>query len=607
MFLNFTAFLLLAASLQAADYSFENAQALLKNNCAKCHQGKTSIAGFNIARYPTAASIASDYQKWATVLARVRSHEMPPKGSPAPASEQREEFVGWLEQTLRTAACSSGAKPKPPPSRRLNRNEYAATLRDLLSIQINAATGLPADGAGGEGFDNAAETLMLSPIHAEKFLDAAKLALDYGVKDPKSRAGFLIAEPGAGVPADQAAQKVLAAFLPRAFRRPVTDAEIDRYMDLFQRAQKRGDSYQDAVVYALQGVLLSPHFLFRLESGDYAMASRLSYFLWGSMPDRALFDLARDGKLRNPETLNEQVVRMLKDPKALEFCERFVEQWLGTRELGRDIKPDPKLFKEYYDAEMQAAIRYEPILFFQEILSGNLSLLNLIDSKFSVLTNKSSRLYDLKLKDAKAQPLRMELPENSHRGGLLTMAAVLAVSSYPTRTSPVLRGKWMLESILGTPPPPPPPGVPALNENHEGDTPKTMRERLNQHRADPVCASCHNRMDPIGFGLENYDVVGRWRTVEAGKPIDAKGVLPDGSEFDGPDELKVVLLKRKDLVIRNLATRMLGYALGRGLTLEDSCAVDRIVEEVSKNGYSAHTLVKEIVLSAPFRAQESKP
>jgi cytochrome c553 len=604
MFLNFTAFLLSAAALQAADYSFENAQALLRNNCAKCHQGKASVANFNIARYPTAASIASDYQKWATVLARVRSHEMPPKGSPAPAADQREEFVGWLEQTLRTAACSSGAKPKPPPSRRLNRNEYAATLRDLLSIQINAATGLPADGAGGEGFDNAAETLMLSPIHAEKFLDAAKLALDYGVKDPKSRAGFLIATPGPELTADRAAQKVLAAFLPRAFRRPVTEAEIDRYMDLFQRAQKRGDSYQDAVVYALQGVLLSPHFLFRLESGDYAMASRLSYFLWGSMPDSVLFDLARDGKLRNPDTLNEQVVRMLKDPKALEFCERFVEQWLSTRELGRDIKPDPKLFKEYYDAEIQSAIRYEPILFFQEILAGNLSLLNLIDSKFAILTNKSARLYDLKIKDLKQQPLRFDLPENSHRGGLLTMAAVLAVSSYPTRTSPVLRGKWVLESILGTPPPPPPPGVPALQENHEGDAPQTMRERLSRHRADPACASCHNRMDPIGFGLENYDVLGRWRTEEAGKPIDAKGVLPDGSEFNGPDELKTILLKRKDLVIRNLATRMLGYALGRGLTLEDSCAVDRIVDEVAKNGYSSHTLVKEIVMSAPFRAQE---
>ncbi len=256
---------------------------------------------------------------------------------------------------------------------------------------------------------------------------------------------------------------------------------------------------------------------------------------------------------------------------------------------------------------MQAAIRYEPILFFQEILANDLSLLNLIDSKFSVLTNKSGKLYGLKIKDLKSQPLRFDLPEGSHRGGLLSMAAVLAVSSYPTRTSPVLRGKWVLESILGTPPPPPPPNVPALKENHEGDRPATMRERLTQHRADPVCASCHNRMDPIGFGLERYDVLGRWRTEDSGKPIDAKGLLPDGSEFDGPDELKKVLLTRKDLVIRNLTTKLLGYALGRGLTLEDSCEVDRIVKVVAQNNYSAHTLVKEIVLSAPFRAQESKP
>ncbi len=601
------AFLLSVSALHAADYSFDDAQALLKTNCAKCHQGKVALGGFNLAKYPTEASISADYPKWANVLARVRSREMPPKSAPAPTVDQREDFTGWLEQTLRAAACSSGAKPKAPPSRRLNRNEYTATIRDLLNIPVNAGTGLPADGAGGEGFDNAGETLMLSPIHAEKFLDAAKLALDYGLKDPKSRAGFIIADPSDKLTADQAAQKVLAAFLPRAFRRPVTDAELARYLDLFQRAQKRGDSYQQAIEYALEGVLISPHFLFRLEKDDYALASRLSYFLWGSMPDKKLFDLARDGKMKDPEIMQQQVVRMLKDIKAMEFCERFVEQWLGTRELGRDIKPDPKLFKEYYDAEMQAAIRYEPILFFQEILANDLSLLNLIDSKFSVLTNKSGKLYGLKIKDLKSQPLRFDLPEGSHRGGLLSMAAVLAVSSYPTRTSPVLRGKWVLESILGTPPPPPPPNVPALKENHEGDRPATMRERLTQHRADPVCASCHNRMDPIGFGLERYDVLGRWRTEDSGKPIDAKGLLPDGSEFDGPDELKKVLLTRKDLVIRNLTTKLLGYALGRGLTLEDSCEVDRIVKVVAQNNYSAHTLVKEIVLSAPFRAQESKP
>jgi Protein of unknown function (DUF1588)/Protein of unknown function (DUF1585) len=201
------------------------------------------------------------------------------------------------------------------------------------------------------------------------------------------------------------------------------------------------------------------------------------------------------------------------------------------------------------------------------------------------------------------QPVKRDLPEGSHRGGLLGMAAIAAVSSYPNRPSPVLRGKWILDAMLGTPPPPPPPDVPALKEGHAGDAPQTVRERLTQHRQNPACASCHNRIDPRGFGMENYDVLGRWRTEDAGKPIDAKGELPDGTAFDGPDELRAVLLSKKDLFIRHLTTKMHGYALGRGLTLEDSCTVDQIVAQLEKNDYKAHTLIEGIVLSVPFRYQ----
>jgi hypothetical protein len=288
-------------------------------------------------------------------------------------------------------------------------------------------------------------------------------------------------------------------------------------MGFFRGAQKRGESFDHSILFALEAVLVSPNFLFRVEDpnptadmrlvDDYALASRLSYFLWGSMPDNQLFDLAAKGKLQDPETLKSQVGRMLSDLKSRDFAERFVEQWLSTRELGRDIKPDQKLFPEYYDAEIQAAIRYEPVLFFQEIMSKNLSLLNLIDSKFTVMTGKLARFYGIKLKEGSQQPKHADLPEDSHRGGILTMSAVLAVSSYPQRTSPVLRGKWVLENILGTPPPPPPPNVPALKENDPAATPQTLRERLEQHRANAVCATCHDRIDPLGFALENYDVL----------------------------------------------------------------------------------------------------
>jgi hypothetical protein len=290
---------------------------------------------------------------------------MPPKGSLAPSIEERQRFVSWIETTLHGAACADGISPGPATVRRLNREEYSATISDLLNIQIGAGHALPAEGAGGEGFDNAAETLFLSPIHAEKYLEAAAQALDYAAKDPRSRRTFLIAEPDDGTPPEETARIILAKFLPRAFRRPVNAQELGRYLDLFSSELKRGESFESSILYALQTALVSPHFLFLRERqnlepgprllGDYELASRLSYFLWGTMPDDVLLGLAAAGKLNDPDVLKEQVARMLQggtarrdedrvrvvsDGKVTEFTTRFVEQWLGTRELGRDIKPD---------------------------------------------------------------------------------------------------------------------------------------------------------------------------------------------------------------------------------------------------------------------------
>ncbi|MFN0102474.1 MAG: DUF1592 domain-containing protein [Bryobacteraceae bacterium] len=597
----------------AKERTFAQAQSFLKSHCVACHQGTKPSAGFNAAKLNTLQTMMEEPRKWSRMLARVRDNEMPPKGAPAPSLEKREAFVGFVEETMKTAACADGIAPRPAPLRRLNRAEYSSTIRDLLNIHINAGRGLPADGAGGEGFDNAAETLFLSPMHAEKYLEAAREALEYGSKDPKSRARFLIAAPNDTMTAERAGRTVLEKFLPRAFRRPVPEEELERYYALFANAYTRSQSYESSILHALQGVLISPQFLFRVEEpntaagprllDDFALATRLSYFLWGTTPEEDLFKLAAAGKLQNEAVLTEQTVRMLKDARTREFAEQFVEQWLNTRELGRDIKPDAKLFPAYYDQEIQSAIRYEPILFFQELLTANLSLLNLIDSPFTIMSNKLAKHYGIKpAKPLRQQPVVVELPPDSHRGGLLGMAAVLAVSSYPNRTSPVLRGKWILEALLGTPPPPPPPNVPALPE-HAGEAPRTLRERLTMHRANPACAVCHNRIDPLGFGLENYDVLGLWRTEDAGKPIDANGELPDGSRFDGPAELKQVLMKQKDLLLANLTAKLLGYALGRGLTLEDHCSVDRIVETVKRENYIAHSLILEVVRSVPFRYQ----
>jgi mono/diheme cytochrome c family protein len=613
-------FLAIGASLSAATptYSLDDAHKFLTTYCAACHQGKSAAGGLNLPALMAASNLSTNADRWNKIVARVRNAEMPPRGAPAPAIEAREQFADWTQNHLKAEVCEAGPSPGRAPLRRLNRSEYTATIRDLLDIHLDVGHALPADGAGGEGFDNAAETLFLSPVHAEKYMEAARLAIETLARDAKARAKILIAKPDDNTSPEQAARKILDPFLARAYRHPVEQGEVDPYIALFKAAQKSGDTFDDSVLFALRGALMSPQFLFRVERpnpdseprllDDYALASRLAYFLWGSMPDSLLFDLAAARKLQDPEILKWQVARMLRSPKAVEFMTRFVEQWLGTRELGRSINPDPKLFPMFSDDELRSDIRYQPVMFFREILANDLSLLNLIDSNFTVATRKLQRLYGLNIKpprpDAGGQPQRIELPEASHRGGLLGMSAVLITSSYPHRTSPVLRGKWILDAMLGTPPAPPPPGVSTLAE-HQGGTPQTMRERLLQHRADAMCASCHSRIDPLGFALENYDALGRWRTEDAERPIDSSGQLPDGTTIAGPEQLKMALLERKSLFLRNLTSKMLGYALGRGLTLQDSCVVDNIMLDIERNDYKAQSLVNDVVFSAPFRYQEA--
>lgn len=606
-----------AVAAQEAPYSFAKAQGMLNKYCRGCHQPKNSAGGFNVEQIKTESSLTDEAQRWHALTMRVFNGEMPPKGAPALEIEEREQFTTWVGNEVRSRLCAAGTAPGPAPIRRLNRDEYSATIRDLLDIHMDMASSLPADGAGGEGFDNAAETLFISPLHSEKYLDQAKFALEFAAKEYKSRAKIFVAEPGPDKTEDQAAREILLSFLSRAFRRPADNAVIAPYLDLFQAARKQKQPFEASILFALRGALVSPKFLFRTEppntSGDlravddYTLASRLSYFLWGSMPDEFLFDVAASGKLGDPEVLKYVVRRMLRNDRSMDFAKRFVEQWLRTRELDGDKAPDTKLFPDYASSEeIRSDVRIQPVMFFRELILRDMSLLNLIDSQFTIGTSNLAKFLEVNMPiraTARKQPQWVELPYGSNRGGLLGMPAVLAVSSYPYRTSPVLRGAWVLDAILGTPPPPPPPNVPALEEVHEGQPPKSVRERLEKHKADPVCASCHTRIDPIGFPLEEYDPIGRKRTEDGGKPIDQSSEFPDGTRVSGSKELKALLLKRKDLFVRNLSSKMLGYALGRGLTLRDSCTVDSIVAEIGDNNYSALALIDAVVTSVPFRYQ----
>ncbi|HEX4645518.1 MAG TPA: DUF1592 domain-containing protein, partial [Verrucomicrobiae bacterium] len=413
---------------------------------------------------------------------------------------------------------------------------------------------------------------------------------------------------------NQVAREILAHFAARAYRRPVKPPEVDRLMQLFGMAQSDGENFETSIKLALQAVLVSPNFLFRgeLQSqpdnpksihtvDDYALASRLSYFLWSSLPDDELFALAEKGRLR--KNLDAQVSRMLKDPKARALVENFADQWLQIRNLSA-VSPDHETFPEFSD-DLRAAMAKETELYFQYVMQQNRSVLEFIDSDYTFLNEPLARLYGLEgVKGGEFQ--RVSLKDHQ-RGGLLTQASILTITSNPTRTSPVKRGKWILENIHGAPPPPPPPGVPVLKEGKEAVLTGTLRQRMEQHRADPICASCHARMDPIGFGFENFDGIGAWRARDGNFPIDPSGELTSGESFQGAGDLKAILLKqKKEQFIRCLSEKMLTYALGRGLEHYDKCAVDQIAKDLSKNNYKFDALVADVVKSTPFQMRRGE-
>ena len=583
----------------------------IKRYCLECHSGEKPKASLDLSRFDSMDKILSEALLWDDILIQLSQGDMPPKEADLPTLNERSEFINWVESSLQKAACQSGPHAGPAVLRRLNRAEYSASVRDLLDIHFDAGEALPSDGSGGEGFDNASETLFISPIHAEKYMDAARVAVEYAFADPRSLRRFLVAEPDEKTSPEVAARRVIEDFLPRAFRRSIPESEILEYLALFHAAYKADPSFMVAIRLTLQAVLISPKFLFIAEEPnfdskphkvtDHELASRLSYFLWGSLPDDELLKAADEGNLSDSRILQEQFKRMLgsqNSRKVRNFSQNFVEQWLGTRALGREFKPDKSI--RGYDSELEGGMKYEPVFFFHEILTENRSLLDLLKADYTYVNRRLARHYRIK-GEFREQPKRVQLTDENRRGGLLSMAAVLAVSSYPHRTSPVLRGKWILQTILGDPPPPPPPNVPELEESASSVSSESLRQRLELHRQNVACAQCHDRIDPLGFGLENYGVLGRWRDKYEGHTVDARGALPDGTTFSGPAELKLALLGRKDQFVRHLTKKMLGYALGRGLTYYDYCAVNSIVDKLRANDYKSHHLLFGIIQSVPFR------
>ena len=420
---------------------------------------------------------------------------------------------------------------------------------------------------------------------------------------------FVCKEQSAGC-----AHRIVSDFAYHAFRRPLASKEADRYTALYAMARKQGDSYQEGVAAALEGVLVSPYFLFRIEHdrtprqspdlvavGDYELASRLSYFLWSSTPDAELLHAAKERRLHDPAVQEAEVRRMLRDPKSRALVDNFAGQWLQFRNIDV-VRPDAGKFPDF-DENLRYSMRRETELFLEHVIREDGPVLDLLSANYTFLNERLARFYGVPGVDG-PEFRRVDMSGTSRGGGVLAQGSILTISSYSTRTSPVVRGKWILENFLNAPPPPPPASVPALDDSKVGQT-ASLRTQMEEHRAKPECASCHAKMDPLGFGLENLNAIGQWRDQDGKIPVDASGLLPDGRTFHGPKELKTLMLADSDAFNRAITEKMFIYALGRGIEPFDRQALRRIEASLAQNGHFS-TLVLGVIQSLPFQMKHAR-
>jgi hypothetical protein len=445
-----------------------------------------------------------------------------------------------------------------------------------------------------------------------KFIDSFKFIGPYPSKtETASHKKIFLCDPNSGA---ACVDRILTNLAHHAYRRPVTKTDVAALSKFVTLAKANGQSTEQGIQLALEAVLVSPNFLFRIERdskptdptavhpvSDVELASRLSYFLWSSMPDDELLTLAEAGKLHERATLDAQMKRMLADERSSAIADNFAGQWLELRNLDV-IKPDPQKFPAW-TPELREDMRTETRMFFDHILRDDRPISEFLDARYSFLNQRLAKFYGVAgVTGPEFRKVELDTPQ---RGGILSQASVLAVSSYPTRTSVVLRGKYILNNILGAPPPPPPGNVPSLDDDAVGAT-ASLRQSMEKHRADPSCASCHNKMDPLGFGLENYDAIGRWRTKDGKFDVDASGTLPNGKTFSNPAEMRSLFLSQLPAFSRCITEKMLTYSLGRGLNFPDRRVVDEIDHKLAANNYGFQTLIYEVVHSLPFQSRRGE-
>lgn len=598
---------LAAHKADAKKFFDKQVKPFIKKYCIDCHQNRRPTeAGLSFDPALQSPGHAAFSEKWKKSAARVKAHDMPPEGLDQPSDKERQMFAEWLQKVKYL----SPKDPGPFVIRRLTKTEYGNTLHDLLDVDPDIVASLP-DEVSGEGYLNS-----LSPLQLEQYLTISEKVLNQVVapegEPPTEIQQQLFGEtPRSGSDEQAAVRKITQSLARKAYRRPPTAAEIDVLLNVFDLAKQNKLSYQASCRLMLKAILVSPQFLFitpakevETKKGivpldDFQLASRLSYLLWATMPDAELMTLAEQGKLHEPPVLKSQVTRMLLDPRSRALFDGFGAQWLKLGEIHTRTF-DPEKFPQM-TADMRTAMYDEARLFFESIVRENRSVSNFIDSDYTYLNGNLATIYGLE-KTVTGPEMRKVKLTNGNRGGILGMPGVLAATSFPNRTSPVNRGVWVLEQVLGDHVPAAPPNVPSLEKQDQKQIANlTLRERTELHRSEAVCANCHRLLDPIGFGLENFDAIGRWRDKdENGQSIDASGELPGGRNFSNPQELKAIIADQSVKFSRNLVERLLAYALCRRLEGYDEIVIDELMQKIAKDDYRMQTLITEVVTSYPF-------
>lgn len=585
---------------------------LFEKHCNRCHGEEKTKGDVDLTLYKSSQQMIENGEEFIIMKETLLNEDMPPKPKKTGFMEEdRKTLLHWITQYIEKKDYSDPIFQDPGPAviRQLTTDEYNRTVNSLLGINfnVNQEVGIKKE-TNVKAFSNLAATMQISPLLIEKYFTSADKIIEKLVKDKKALAKLFKAyQPET----NSNASKFLKITLSKAYRRSVSASEVKKLYALYLYLRKKKKmSFKESLVRSLKPILVSPFFLNRIEKNqapensgevyqvtDLELANRLSYFLWSTMPDDELIKTAVAGNLSKSGNLESQVSRMLHDHKSNALVENFMEEWLEFGKVRRAL-PGTREYPSFNNA-LKNAMKDETEKFIEEIIHQDLSVINFLDSDFTFLNEPLAKHYNIPNVSGKKLQKVILKPEDN-RGGILGMCSILAMTSHTNRTKPTARGMWVAEVILGTKIPEPPADIAPLPKDKKGKAPASFREKLGQHVSDASCAVCHKKMDPLGFALDNYDAIGRWRTDNHGQPLDTTGILPNGQKVDGAHQLKDIILSRKDIFVKNLYSKMLSYAIGRNLQYYDELTVKNAVENIKKADYRFSAVILEVVKSRPF-------